>query len=149
MEVVAVIDCDSTTIQPPMRRLANCRSTFLPLTWRGRLNKVHHFAGNPGGAHKADASAYWREVTEALTPAAAILFVEARRRQGECISSLAGIRRKLRPDVAAKVVADVRVDIDRLDDKQVLRLAQHYFGGPPLRDFGDGRRRGPKGANSS
>jgi predicted component of type VI protein secretion system len=42
-------------------------------------------------------------------------------------------------EVAAKVVADVRVDIDHLDDAQVLRLAQYYFAEPPLRDFADGR----------
>jgi hypothetical protein len=36
-----------------------------------------------------------------------------------------------RKDVAAKIVADVRVDIDHLTDEQVLRLAQHYFAGPP------------------
>ena len=30
-------------------------------------------------------------------------------------------------------------DIDHLDDTQVLRLAQYYFAGPPLRDSGDGR----------
>jgi hypothetical protein len=46
---------------------------------------------------------------------------------------------KHRHDVAAKVVADVRVDIDRLDDTQVLRLAQYYLYGPPFRDFGDSR----------
>jgi hypothetical protein len=37
------------------------------------------------------------------------------------------------------VVADVRVDIDHLDDTQVPRLTQYYFVGPPVRDFGDGR----------
>ncbi len=46
---------------------------------------------------------------------------------------------KHRPDVAAKVVADVRVDIDHLDDRQVLRLAQYYFGAPLIRDSGDSR----------
>jgi hypothetical protein len=44
-----------------------------------------------------------------------------------------------RRDVAAKVVADVRVDLDHLDDDQLLRLAQYYFDGPAIRDFGDGR----------
>ena len=37
---------------------------------------------------------------------------------------------KHRKDVAAKVVADVRVDIDHLEKKQVLGLAQYYFAGP-------------------
>jgi hypothetical protein len=32
-----------------------------------------------------------------------------------------------------QLVADVRVDIDELDDTQVLRLAQYYFTGPPRR----------------
>jgi hypothetical protein len=35
-----------------------------------------------------------------------------------------------RKDVAAKVVADVRVDIDHLETKQVLGLAQYYFAAP-------------------
>ena len=38
---------------------------------------------------------------------------------------------KHRRDVAAKVVADVRVDIDQLDETQILRLAQYYFNAPP------------------
>ena len=43
------------------------------------------------------------------------------------------------------MVADVRVDIDHLDEAQVLRLAQYYFAQPPLRDFGDSRRGEPGG----
>lgn len=42
--------------------------------------------------------------------------------------------------VAAKLVAEVRCDIDDLTDRQVLRLAQQYFGTEPDRDFGDSRR---------
>lgn len=42
--------------------------------------------------------------------------------------------------VAAKLVAEVRCDIDDLFDRQVLRLAQQYFGTEPDRDFGDSRR---------
>lgn len=45
----------------------------------------------------------------------------------------------VRRDIAAKVVADVRVDIDHPDETQVLRLAQYHFARPPARDFGDGR----------
>ena len=39
-------------------------------------------------------------------------------------------------DVAAKVVADVRADIDDLSDADILKLAQHYFGSDPLRYHG-------------
>ena len=45
-------------------------------------------------------------------------------------------------DVAAKLVADVRIDVDHLDERQVLRLAQIYFGEAPERDVGDNRRGG-------
>jgi hypothetical protein len=38
---------------------------------------------------------------------------------------------KHRKDVAARVVINVRVDIDHLDDAEVLRLAQCCFTGPP------------------
>jgi hypothetical protein len=40
---------------------------------------------------------------------------------------------KERPDVAAKIIADVRVDIDHLDDEQVLRYAQRYYDDEPPR----------------
>jgi hypothetical protein len=37
--------------------------------------------------------------------------------------------------VAAKLVADVRIDIDHIDERQLLRLAQTYFGEVPSRAF--------------
>ena len=40
---------------------------------RGYFHEVHHRAGNPGGTYEADDPEYWREVTEALAPAGAIL----------------------------------------------------------------------------
>ena len=57
----------------------------------------------------------------------------------ERVSGVLAYVEKHRPDVAAKVVADVRVDLDHLDEEQVLRFAQYYFAGPPERDAGDGR----------
>jgi hypothetical protein len=44
---------------------------------------------------------------------------------------------KHRRDVAAALEAEVRVDIARLDERQVLRLGQYCFGGPPIEDLGD------------
>jgi len=38
---------------------------------------------------------------------------------------------KHRKDVAARVVTNVRVDIDHLDDAEILRFAQCCFNGPP------------------
>jgi hypothetical protein len=57
--------------------------------------------------------------------------------RGKCVVAAISFRDTL--GIAAKVVADVRADIDHLDGVQVLRLAQSYFAGPPVRDFGDSR----------
>ena len=39
----------------------------------GRFHKVHHHAGNPDGTYETDSPEYWRELTDALAPAGAIL----------------------------------------------------------------------------
>jgi hypothetical protein len=105
----------------------------------GRFHKVHHFAGNPDGTYEADSAEYWRQLTEALAPAGAILLLGHGAGKANASHRWVAYVEKHRKDVAAKVVADVRVDIDHLDDRQVLRLAQYYFSGPPLLDFGDSR----------
>jgi hypothetical protein len=105
----------------------------------GHFHKVHHFAGNPDGTYEADSAEYWRELTEALAPAGAILLLGHGAGKANASHRWVAYVEQHRRDVAAKIVADVRVDIDHLDDTQVLRLAQYYFSGPPLRDFGDGR----------
>ena len=64
---------------------------------------------------------------------------------GEANASGVGYVEKYRHDVAAKLVADVRVDIDHIDEEQVLRLAQAYFDEAPRRALGDSRRMEPEG----
>lgn len=87
-------------------------------------------AGNPEGTYEDDSPEYWREVTEALVPAAAILLLGHGAGKANASHHWVAYVEKHRKDVAAKVVADVRVDIDHLDDTQVLRLAQYYFAAP-------------------
>jgi hypothetical protein len=105
----------------------------------GHFRKVHHHAGNPDGTYEADSPEYWRELTEALAPAGAILLLGHGAGKANASHQWVAYVEKHRRDVAAKIVADVRVDIDHLDDRQVLRLAQYYFSGPPPLDSGDGR----------
>jgi hypothetical protein len=105
----------------------------------GHFRKVHHRAGNPDGTYEDDSPEYWHELTEALAPAGAILLLGHGGGKANASHQWVAYAEKHRRDVAAKVVADVRVDIDHLDDTQVLRLAQYYFSGPPALDFGDGR----------
>lgn len=146
--VVAVVDFRETTIYPTDATPGHVPEHVLAADPQGHLHKVHHMAGNPKGTYEADNSAYWREVTEALAPAAAILLLGHGGGKANASHHWVAYVEKHRPDVAAKVAADVRVDIDHLDDTQVLRIAQYYFGGPPVRDFGDARWGQPKDSKS-
>ncbi len=96
---------------------------------RGRFHKVHHQAGNPKGTYEDDSPEYWQELTEALTSAGAILILGHGKGRANASHHWVAYVEKHRKDVAAKIVAEVRVDIDHLTDEQVLQLAQHYFGG--------------------
>ncbi len=138
-KVVAAIDFHESTIYPTNAPSGQPPEQVRAADPQGHLHKIHHMAGNPKGTYEADNSAYWRELTDALAPAAAILLLGHGGGKANASHHWVAYVEKHRPDVAAKVAAEVRVDIDHLDDTQVLRLAQYYFGGPPLRDFGDSR----------
>lgn len=147
--VVAVVDFRHTSIYPTDASPGQRPEHIVATDPRGRFHKVHHRAGNPLGTYEDDSPEYWREVTEALSPAGAILLLGHGKGRANASHHWVAYVEKHRTDVAAKVVADLRVDIDHLDDAQVLRLAQYYFAGPPLRDFGDGRWGEPSGGKPS
>ncbi|HUO72949.1 MAG TPA: hypothetical protein VMU39_19435 [Solirubrobacteraceae bacterium] len=137
--VVAVIDFHQTSIFPTDAPPGELPEHVVPTDPHGHFHKVHHRAGNPEGIYEADSPEYWQEITEALVPAGAILLLGHGKGKANASHHWIAWVEKHRRDVAAKVVADVRVDIDHLDDEQVLRLAQYYFAGPAPRDFGDSR----------
>jgi hypothetical protein len=142
--VVAVIDFRETTIYLTDASPGQLPEHIVATDPQGRFHKVHHRAGNPDGAHEVDSPEYWQDITDALSPAGAILLLGHGKGKANASHLWVAYVEKHHQDVAAKVEADLRVDIDHLDDAQVLRLAQYYFGGPPLRDFGDGRWGEPK-----
>jgi hypothetical protein len=100
---------------------------------RGHFHQVHHRAGNPDGTYEADDPEYWQQVTETVAPAGAILVFGHGKGKANASHHWVADVEKRRKDVAAKIVGEVRVDIDHLDDAQVLRLAQYFFDVPPLR----------------
>ena len=101
---------------------------------RGRFHKVRHHAGNPSGVYEDDSPEYWEDITKALAPAGAILVFGHGNGRANASHHWVSYVEKHHPDVAAKLVADVRVDIDHIDERQVLRLAQTYFGELPSHD---------------
>jgi len=137
--VVAVIEFRETTVYPTDAAPGERPKRIVASDPHGRFLKVHHHAGNPKGIYEADSQVYWRAITEALAPAGAILLVGHGKGHANATDHWAAYVEKHRKDVAAKVVADLRVDIDHMDEEQVLRLAQHHFDVAPPRDFGDGR----------
>jgi hypothetical protein len=137
--VVAAIDFHETIIYPTDASHGQPPEHVVAADPHGRFHKVYHRAGNPKGTYEDDSPEYWREVTEALEPAGAILLLGHGGSKANASHRWVAYVEKHRKDVAAKVVADVRVDIDHLDDAQVLRLAQYYFAEQPPRDHGDGR----------
>jgi hypothetical protein len=95
---------------------------------RGRFHKTHHHAGNPSGTYEDDSPEYWKEIADELVPAGAILVFGHGKGKANASHRWVTYVEKHHPDVAAKLVADVRLDIDHIDERQMLRLAQSYFG---------------------
>jgi hypothetical protein len=128
MNVLAVIAFRESDIYATDARAGSRPTRIVALDPRGRFLKVHHRAGNPTGTYEDDNPEYWRELTEALAPAGAILVFGHGGGKANASHHWVTYAERHRPDVAAKLVADVRVDIDHLDERELLRLAQLYFG---------------------
>lgn len=130
-QVVAAVDFHQTTIyatdaapdQPPTKLVAPDP--------RGYFHKISHHAGNPDGTYEADSTEYWQEVSDALAPAAAILLLGHGKGKANASHHFVAYAETHRNDIAAKIVADVRADIDDLTAEQVLRLAKRYFSESP------------------
>ena len=107
---------------------------------RKRFHNVYHHHGNVDGKYLDDSDVYWHTLTEALAPAEVIILLGHGSGKANASHHLVSYMEHHRRDVAAKVLADVRADIDDLTDEQVLRLGQHIWGIDPKRDHGDSRR---------
>jgi hypothetical protein len=140
--VVAVISFRDTYIYATDAEPGERPERIVAPNPHGRFHKVHHKAGNPSGTYEDDSPAYWEEIAEELAPAGAILVFGHGNGKANASHHWVSYVEHHRPDVAAKLIADVRVDIDHVDEQQVLRLAQIYFDEAPHRDFGDNRRGG-------
>jgi hypothetical protein len=128
--VVAVIDFHESILYPTDAAPHQRPERLVATDPEGHFHHVHHHAGNPAGTYEDDSPAYWRALTEALAPAAAILLLGHGKGKANASHHWVAYVEEHHKDVAAKVVADVRADIDHLDMHQVLGLAQYYFDAP-------------------
>lgn len=131
--VVAAIDFHRTRLYPTDAAPGARPERVVEVDPEGHSREVAHKAGNPDGTYEAGNPDYWREITEALAPAGAILLLGHGNGKANASHQWVAYAEKHAADVAAKVVADVRADIDTLTSEDVLRLGQRYFGWDPAR----------------
>jgi hypothetical protein len=125
--VVATIDFHRTLIYPLGEAGAETPERIEDVDSQGRAHEIAHKAGNPRGTYEAGNPDYWREISEALSPARAILLLGHGNGKANASHQWVAYAEQHHKDVAAKVIADVRADIDDLTGHQVVQLAHHYF----------------------
>ena len=107
-------------------------------------HNLYHRAGNPDGTYDVDlidTDEFFKTLAIALKAADEILLLGHGKGKANASHIFEGYLHKHYSDVAAKIVADVRCDIDDITDAQLLRLGELYFGeDEPVRDHGDSRR---------
>jgi hypothetical protein len=131
--VVAAIDFHRTRLYPLDASTGERAEQVTDVDPEGHSREIAHKAGNPDGTYEAGNPDYWHEITEALAPAASILLLGHGNGKANASHQWVAYAEKHAPEVAAKVVADVRADIDSLTSKDVLRYGQRFFGWDPAR----------------
>lgn len=125
--VVATIDFHRTLIYPLGGGGAESSERIEDVDSQGHAHEIAHKGGNPDGTYEAGNPDYWREISEALSPARAILLLGHGNGKANASHQWVAYAEQHHKDVAAKVIADVRADIDDLTGPQVVQLAHHYF----------------------
>jgi hypothetical protein len=131
--VVAAIDFHRTRIFPIVPRDDGLPELITDVDPEGHSHEIAHKAGNPDGTYEAGNPDYWHELTDALRPARSILLLGHGNGKANASHQWVAYVEKHDHDVAAKVVADVRADIDDLTSAEVLAQARHYFELDPQR----------------
>ncbi len=125
--VVAAIDFHRTLIYVLGRDGDESPERVEDVDAHGHAREIAHKAGNPKGTYEAGNPDYWREISEALAPARAILLLGHGNGKANASHQWVAYAERHSKDVAAKVIADVRADIDDLTGNQVVQLARRYF----------------------
>jgi hypothetical protein len=131
--IVAAVDFHRTRIYPVLMTGDGQPEQVFDVDPEGHSREIAHKAGNPDGTYENGNPEYWREITDALRPAAAILLLGHGNGKANASHQWVAYVEKHDHDVAAKIVADVRADIDDLSSADILAHARHYFGLDPQR----------------
>jgi len=137
---IAAIDFHSTRVYALDSADHSAPEKIIAPDPRGLYHNVYHRHGNPNGTYEDDSDAYWKLLAQELRPATSVLLLSHGKGKANASHHFVAYIEKHDTELARKILADVRADIDDLTDDQLLRLGQHYFGIDPLRDHGDSRR---------
>ncbi|MEI6257384.1 MAG: hypothetical protein WCQ77_12145 [Planctomycetota bacterium] len=94
-------------------------------------HNIFHHHGNPSGGFdidKPETNEYLKTLSKALAPARQILLLGHGGGKANFSHLLETYLEKHHRDLAAKIVANVRADIDDITDVELLRLGESYFG---------------------
>ncbi len=115
-------------------------------------HNLYHRAGNVDGTYdidRIDSDDFFKTLAHELAPAAEVLLLGHGKGKSNASHIFFHYLEKHYRDVAAKVVADIRIDIDDITDAQLERLGELYFGADePVRDYSDGRWGTPRPGES-
>lgn len=131
--VVAAVDFHRTRVYAIAQGDDGRAEKVLDVDPEGHSREIAHKAGNPNGTYENGNPEYWREIADALRPAAQILLLGHGNGKANASHQWVAYVEKHDHSVAAKVVADVRADIDNLTAGDVLARARRYFGVAPER----------------
>lgn len=105
-------------------------------------HNLYHREENPDGTYDIDAidtNDFFKTLALELKAADEVLLLGHGKGKSNASVLFASYLERHYSDVAAKVVAIVRCDVDDITDNQLLRLGEMYFGtDEPERGFGDG-----------
>lgn len=106
---------------------------------RGVNHNIFHHHGNPAGGFDIDRPEtleYLKTISHALVPADRILLLGHGGGKANFSHMLEAYLEKHHRDVAGRIVANVRADIDDLTDAEVVRIGETYFNiAEPKRSF--------------
>lgn len=106
-------------------------------------HNLYHRAGNPDGTYDIDlidSDDFFKTVALDIKDAEEVLLLSHGKGKSNAGHVFESYLHKHYSDIANKVVADIRVDIDDITNDQLLRLGELYFGkDEPQRDYGDSR----------
>ncbi|MEF9995844.1 MAG: hypothetical protein RR784_04595 [Burkholderiaceae bacterium] len=139
-QVVMAMDFHRTRVWATDAVRGAAPTVLIPYDLHGYFHHVAHFRENPRGVYEADSPEYWRHLTELLAGVNEALVISHGKGKARASQHFLDYARAHRADLASKVVADLRADVDDLSDAQILRLAQDFFDIEPSRDLGDERR---------